>query len=267
MKYLFESWDKFRSELDNKNLILFLDYDGTLAPITDLPDLAVMTKNMHDALIELSNHPKCHVVVISGRMLNELKRMVNIEHLTCVGSHGFEIEEGNLNVENLISDQYREDLAIIKSRLEETVSVIAGVWVEDKKNILGVHYRLADEKKSFLVKRAFLKVCGSYRSERRINIVGGKKVFEVRPPIQWGKGEAAVRLLSEWQKHIGKSLVAAVYIGDDATDEEAFKAFGKFGTTIKVGESTHSFAQYFFKDQTEVLTFLKKVISIESHYI
>lgn len=264
MRYFFDEWDKLRKGLLKKNLVFFVDYDGTLAPIVETPDKALMTQDMREVLIGLSKFPRCHLTIISGRKLADLKNMIDIQNITYVGNHGFEVEGPiNLNFESLVSIQYEEDLALIKNILMVELSAIQGVWIEDKGIILTAHFRLATGKVELLAKKIFMDVCQNYLDIQRVSIMEGKKVLEVRPPIKWDKGEAALWILSKWQQQLGKDQITTMYMGDDFTDEYAFKALNKVGITIKVGEKNHSSADYYLKDQEEVTELLRELVKLK----
>lgn len=111
MDYLFSKWDKLKEALVNKHIFLFLDYDGTLTPIVDYPDKAVISEEVRNLLKDLSAKPRCHVGVISGRALNDVKKMVDLEDIVYVGNHGLEIEGPKIKFSRLPFD-IRRDPAI-----------------------------------------------------------------------------------------------------------------------------------------------------------
>lgn len=247
--------------LRNKELVLFIDYDGTLAPIAKLPDQAFLSENMAEVLNTLSQFPHCHVVVISGRALPDLKKMIDIPNIIYVGNHGFEVEGiTSFNLETMIPAQYFDDLANIKTVLSAKLSVIEGLWVEDKGINLTVHYRPASEKAGVLARRIFKRECQPYLDENRIFVMQGKKVLEIRPPIRWTKGEAALLILYRIGQDVGKDNIATMYVGDDVTDEDAFKALNQIGITIRVGQQAGSGAQYFVEKQSDVLKLLQEIV-------
>lgn len=263
-KYLFAQENFLQRQLSKKEVILFLDYDGTLAPICETPDKAVLARDMQEVLTALAEHPRVQLAVISGRKLADLKQMIHIPHITYAGSHGFEIEGSHLNFESLISTEYLRDLADIKEQLGTKLSSVEGIWLEDKEIILTLHYRRAGEKGEYLAKKIFMAVCQSYLDQLRIKITEGRKVLEVRPPLNWDKGEAALWILSKWRQEIGKNQVVIFYVGDDNTDEDAFRLLDRNAVKIKVEESDRSFAEYHLKGQPEVVIFLNKILTIKN---
>jgi len=264
-KYLLGHDDILKDLLSKKDLVLFLDYDGTLAPIAETPEQAVMTQEMRKVLISLSKHPQCHIAVISGRILSDLKQMIDVPQITYVGNHGYEIEmQHDLNFKGFITAQYKEALFNIKRNLNALLSPIRGVWIEDKGIILTVHYRSATERSAALVRKHFFKVCQNYLKDQHIGLMEGKKVLEVRPPIKWDKGEAALWILSKWQHQLGKENIDMMYVGDDVTDEDAFKMLDGIAVTVKVGVPKKSSARYYLKNQLEVFVLLNRILSLKS---
>lgn len=250
----------FNEYLKGKKLILFLDFDGTLASIADTPDEAAMTSDMKNVLVQLLNCPECHLTIISGRKLSDIKSKAAIPEVNYVGSHGFEIEgPAQFQFEGLISPQYHQDLRQIKNALITKMLSFRGVWIEDKGIILTIHYRLSDKTAETAIKKTFLQYCRPYIGEKKIKITEGKKVLEIRPPIKWDKGEAALWLLAKWQKQYGKDQIAVMYIGDDYTDEDAFRMLDGIALTVKVGHPKRSSADYFLNYQEEVIVLLNKI--------
>ena len=261
-QYIFDKDNILERHLTNRELFLFLDYDGTLAPIAETPDKALLSQEMRDVVTGLSERSGCHLAVISGRTLADLKKMIHIPNITYAGSHGFEIEGTHLNFESLISTEYLADLTAIKEQLHAKLSAIEGIWLEDKGIIVTLHFRLAGEKGEYLANEIFRTICQSYVDRHRIKIIEGKKVLEVRPPIKWDKGEAAFWILSKWQMEKNKNQVVTIYLGDDNTDEDAFKMLDNKAVKVRVEESVRSFADYHLKNQQEVFIFLNTILTL-----
>lgn len=264
MKYFFNFWDDLKEDLSSKNILLFLDYDGTLAPISKTPDEALITQETREVLAGLTRLPQCHLVIISGRKLSDLKHMIDLPNITYVGNHGFEIAGAHLNPENFIPLRYRQDLAKIRGLLKTKLSSVEGIWLEDKDITLTLHFRLAGDKGTSLAKKVFKNVCRSYLDSQRISVAGGKKVLEVRPAMKWNKGEAALWLLAQWRQQLGKDQMTTMYVGDDLTDEDAFGMLDGMAVTIKIGASKRSSADYYLRNQKEIFTLLKQILVIKS---
>ena len=260
MKDLLESWDKIVQAWDDKNIILFLDYDGTLTPIAQSPSQAILSEENKELIGRLVNIPVYQVVIISGRALADVKQMVGIEGIFYIGNHGWEIEGSSIHFESLIPVQVSSEMEKIKFELITQLSDIQGVFVEDKGVTLSVHYRSVATDKESLVRKIFERICTPYRRKNIIKFHEGKKVFELKPPVQWDKGKAALWLLRKQEVLKGKGNVLPVYVGDDSTDEDAFKALRNKGITAFVGKSKFSTAQYCLAGPEEVTELLKYMV-------
>src|SRR3989338_18050 len=145
MNYLWLDWQKLKERLRNKNLLLFLDYDGTLSPIVDRPQDAVIPKETRAFLEMLMKYPKTKVVIVSGRALEDIKDKVGLKDIIYVGNHGLEIEGPKIKFKNPSSLRYKVIIDGLKNELIKRLSLIKGVILEDKGFSFGLHYRLVDK--------------------------------------------------------------------------------------------------------------------------
>ncbi len=260
MQYLFDAWNKISHRLKSANHILLLsDYDGTLTPIADRPELAVLNADTRKLLQALARNRRYTIGLISGRSLTDLKNCVNVDGIIYSGNHGLEIEGFGTNFLEPIAEEVRPYLQILFQVLSTTLRGIKGVFVENKGLTLSVHYRSVNGAEEQKVIDAFDKVTNPLHITGRIRITRGKKVYEIRPPVEWDKGKAVAWLIARCKETKGKSGALPVYLGDDLTDEDAFKVIeGYGGITIFVGsEDFQSVARYFLKAPKEVTEFLK----------
>ena len=257
MNYLFAQWDKLKDKLNNKVILLFLDYDGTLTPITETPDKAVISQNIKDLLAKLSTSHHCRVAIISGRSLSDIKALVGLKDIIYAGNHGLEIEGQKIRFESQVSPRLKSVIRHIHEDAVSKFSKIKGVLIENKGLTISVHYRLADEKDMQEILSIFKEITDPYIVRGKIKINAGKKVYEIKPPVMWDKGKVVLWLLARQQFLLGKNKILPVYIGDDVTDEDAFKALKKKGLTIFVGEHGNLEAQYYLKTTEEVTEFLR----------
>ena len=257
MKNMLESWKNIAQLWADKNIILFLDYDGTLTPIAQSPAQAVLSLENKELIERLVKMPRYQLVIISGRKLTEVKQMVGVQGVLYIGNHGWEIEGSSLHFESLIGIEISSIIERIKYELITQLSDIPGAFVEDKGVTLSVHYRLVARDKEFLVRRIFEHICMPYCRQNMIKVHAGKKVLELKPCVQWDKGKAALWLLRKQEILKGKGNILPVYIGDDTTDEDAFEALKNKGITVLVGKQKFSAAQYYLADPTEVTELLK----------
>lgn len=257
MKYLFSEWDKLSKKLKNKHIFLFLDYDGTLCPIAKTPEEAILPEDIRALLKELSKINNIKIAIISGRSLEDIKKMTRINNIYYAGNHGLEIEGPNINFRFHTTPMYNVIIDCLKNKLNSQLYPIRGALVEDKRITISVHYRLVDKKHKALVKKIFFNAVAPYMHLKIMKISSGKKVFEIKPLVNWNKGKCVLWLL----KKISNAM--PVYIGDDLTDEDAFKEIRKIGCAICVGKQKISHAQYYVKNTSEVSIFLKELLLLK----
>ena len=260
MKYLFTARNELGRVLGKKNIFLFLDYDGTLAPIADKPGKAFLPKETKKLLTSLVEVPNCKIAIISGRSLKDVKNKVGIKNIIYAGNHGLEVEGSKIKLKKQINQESLVILKSIKAELAKKLSEIQGVFVEDKGLTLSLHYRLADKKYIPEVKAIFHKIIISHLANDRIRIKSGKMVFEVRPSINWDKGKIVLWLLARERLANKNNNILPVYVGDDVTDEDAFRVLRNKGITVFVGLSKKSSAEYYLKSTQEVTKLLEKIL-------
>ena len=262
MKYLFSKWDELREDFINRHIYLFIDYDGTLTPIVEQPDKAAISEDMRNLLRDLSTKPGCSVGIISGRALKDIKRMVGLERIIYVGNHGLEIEGSKIKFESQISSQLFLIIRNLKEELTNKLSKIKGIFVEDKDVTLSVHYRLATRSSYLLAKKIIEEVIQPFLARNKIKVSYGKKVIDIKPPVQWNKGRVVAWLLARQTFILRDRPIMPVYLGDDLTDEDAFGMLKNKGLTIYIGKPKNSQAKYYLKDTQEVFEFLKKILCL-----
>jgi trehalose-phosphatase len=256
MKYLLNDLDRVKQLLKDRRLFIFLDYDGTLAPIAERPASAVIPKQTKDLLRELSKNPQFRIAVISGRSLKDISRMVGLNDIIYGGNHGLELAGPRVRFESPVSQKHKDTLKKILRVLRNKLRPIKGVLIENKDLSLSIHYRRVNEKNIPLVKSIFCETTAFNLWRNEIHVRLGKKVFEVCPPVNWDKGKAVLWLLHN-MSFSEKASVMPIYIGDDMTDEDAFKILKDSGITVFVGRPQKTYARYYVNDTDEVLDFLK----------
>jgi len=261
MKYLFKYWDEVECKLRDRSVFIFLDYDGTLTPIVQTPEKAVLSKTTKELLEKISQAPGLKLAFISGRSLRDIKEKIGLTKAIYSGNHGLEIEGPKLRFETPVSVAYKRTLEQLKSDLVRKLEGVRGALLEDKGLSLALHFRLVDKDKVSFVRELFHEAVIFHLAKNRIKIKEGKKVLEVRPLLEWDKGKVVLWLLN--REKFKRFDILPVYIGDDVTDEDAFKALTHIGLTIFVGSPKPSLAQYYLKDTVEVHEFLKKVLQLQ----
>ncbi len=234
---------------------IFLDYDGTLTPIVSHPEKALLSDSMRQALQSLVM--QAPVAILSGRDLDDIRQRVNIGAIVYAGSHGFDIA-GPRGLRKEMATELLPRLDMIEKQLGKQLAGIPGARVERKRFSIAAHYRNVNESDVPKVERAVSEVARGHRELRKMD---GKKVYELLPDIDWNKGKAVLWLLETLG--LERAKVRPIYIGDDRTDEDAFRALGQRGMGILVNEQPRpTAASYSLKDPTEVEGFLRELVAI-----
>ena len=255
MTYLFSNWIEFLFRLRNsKHIFLFLDYDGTLSPIAPTPEEAHLPRRTKKLLKGLIKNPRFTLAVISGRSLRDIKRTVGLKGIIYAGNHGLEIAQVSGRIFDSPPILKKSPLKTIYLALGAGLRHIKGVRVENKGCTLSVHFRLVKPGERVSVKKIFGRIVKPYVFSKSIKLSSGKMVLEVRPATTWDKGRAVLYLLGK------KKDVLPLYIGDDVTDIDAFRAIKDRGISIFVGPPKKGIdADYFLKNPKEVERFLSAV--------
>ena len=194
------------------------------------------------------------VAILSGRDLDDVRGRVLVDGIVYAGSHGFDIAgAGGLRRE--LGAAYLPVLDTAEAELREALDEIPGAQLERKHFSVAAHYRNVNENDAFKVALAVDAVAARHRELRRMD---GKKVYELLPDIDWNKGKAVLWLLETLGLE-GRNVLP-IYIGDDRTDEDAFRALEKRGVAILVSEHPQvTAASYWLKNPDEVECFLQKI--------
>ncbi len=275
-----------------KKVCVFLDYDGTLSPIVNDPDKAVMSEAMRAAVSRVS---ACFPTsIISGRSLEKVKGFVQLDNLFYAGSHGLDIESAKPRRQRPAPDvaaqaeastsgsggvapyqaaaEHIEVVRGVREVLVERTKGIAGVTVEDNKFCCSVHFRNmvnADAGREgdasgvgagagvAALEAIVREVVAA--SDGKVQMKQGRKVFEVRPQVTWNKGHAVSYLMNGFR--VGPREAFALYLGDDKTDEDAFAKLAEQGSGVGVLVSTvvkrSTRARFSLRDPADVLRFLQ----------
>lgn len=240
---------------DATGLLMGVDFDGTIAPIVADHTRSEITPRCRDGLKQLAAVPNVSIAVISGRQLSDLRTRVSLRGITYAGNHGLELKRGNEVFINPIADRHRPAIRRVHRELSRRLAEIPGCAIEDKDLTLSIHYRQAPPGRIAEVKATVQAAVDE--EEDAVQIVPGKKVLEVRPAIDWDKGSTIDFLAAthpdDW---------VTVYIGDDTTDEDAFRAVGPAGIGIMVGTRKSTKASYVIPDRRDVGPFLEWILQV-----
>ena len=231
-----------------ERVALFLDFDGTLAPIVADPATAQMSDAVRDALRGLVERDSIVTTIISGRAVEDLYVRIRVENLIYSGNHGLEIFGRGLRFVEPEADSRRPQLRRLTELLAGRLRQIPGVIVEAKGLTTSIHYRQVDDKYVPAIEQAVRASVATAGAWFRMSV--GHEIFEIVPRTGWHKGAAVKWILQQ----LGEGLLP-VYIGDDNSDEDAFAVLPD-GVTVRVGSQSATCAQYVVPGPAEVYRFL-----------
>ncbi|XP_023632655.1 probable trehalose-phosphate phosphatase C isoform X2 [Capsella rubella] len=259
-------FDKIMSDAKGKQIIMFLDYDGTLSRITEDHDKAYITDEMREAVKEVAIHFK--TAIISGRSTDKVQGFVKLAGIHYAGSHGMDIK-GPTNTDQVIffnqevmfqpASEYLPMIDEVVNVLKEKTKGIPGATVEHNKFCLSVHFRRVDETGWAALAEQVRLVLIDYPE---LKLTKGRKVLELRPSIKWDKGKALEFLLNSLGLAESEDVLP-VYIGDDRTDEDAFKVLCERGQGFGIVVSKivkETYASYSLQDPSQVKEFLERLV-------
>jgi alpha,alpha-trehalase len=237
-----------------RRVAVFLDYDGTLTPIVRRPEDAVMSEETRRVVRALAQ--RFTVAVVSGRDLADVQSRVSIEGITYSGSHGFEIAIGDGRV--LESEEVIRYLPALDAAERELMFVLAGIpgaQVERKRFSVAAHYRNVDDDRRSEVTQLVDQVLENHPDLR---MTRGKMVFDLQPALEWDKGAAFLWIIRALGLDSCETL--PIYVGDDITDEDAFREIQPRGIGVLVREGVRTTAaQYAVESTDEVRQFLEQL--------
>ena len=210
---------------DGGHLSLFLDYDGTLVPIAPTPAEAVPDAELLELLQRLSQTDFIRTIVLSGRPLDELLRMLPVSGILYAGLYGVEVQlGGNTILREPQHNGSRKSLLRIRQGWMSLTAGLTGFLLEDKGQALALHARWADAEQADHVLAAARDMATDLLNMHTFRLLSGDRYLEVAPRTA-DKGETAEWLLSQFP------LVhdLPVCFGDDNKDEEAFAAIQHHG--------------------------------------
>jgi trehalose 6-phosphate phosphatase len=227
------------------NVVLSFDFDGTLAPIVAEPHQARMRPQTELLLSQLARlYP---VTVISGRARADvLARVKGAGVLDVVGNHGAESKHR--------SDRFRRRVERWMPLLQAQLSAIEGVRIENKRFSVAIHYRGAAK-----VERARSKILKVVAALEGARVIGGKRVVNLLPRGAPDKGVALERQRRRF------NCAAAIYVGDDENDEDAFALDRAHLLGIRVERKRGTRAHYFLRDQSELDVLLAMLVELRSN--
>ncbi|KAK9820682.1 hypothetical protein WJX74_005534 [Apatococcus lobatus] len=247
-----------------KRLAVFLDYDGTLTPIVKNPDEAFMTEQMRDIVRQLAQ--LFPTAIISGRGRDKLENFVQLKEMFYAGSHGLDIvgPRDPSNPDEQFAFQpaarFESTMNSVYNMLNTRLQSIPGASVEHNKFCVSAHFRNCCPESWEGVLAA---VQTTVAEHPELKFSKGRKVLEIKPQVDWDKGTALTHLLDALGLD-DSSNVLPIYIGDDQTDEDAFRVLRlrSDGLGILVSSKAKpTAATYALQDPVAVSRFLSQLVA------
>jgi trehalose 6-phosphate phosphatase len=225
--------------LAQERTLCAFDFDGTLSPIVEHPNLAGMREQTRMLLARLAAQHPC--VIVSGRARQDiLGKLGRIKVERVIGNHGAETEA--------TARTARHRAPRWKTSLAHELASLPGVWLEDKGISLTFHYRQSPQKAE-----ARRRILEATQNLKRVRVFGGKQVVNVVPEKAPNKGEA----LAAERDRLGCTWV--LYVGDDVNDEDAFALEGNI-VPVRIGRKRDSHARYYLRTQAEIDKLLEMLV-------
>ncbi len=230
---------------------LFLDFDGTLAPIVSDPQEAFPDEETRGLLHALNGLRGMRMAIISGREVGDLQARVDLD-LIYAGDHGLEIRGQGLHFAQPDAVVHQPALPTLVRTLRNDLAGIPGVLIERKGFSASVHHRNSLQRDMPFIRRIVERNLSHYRDAFVLR--EGKKVFEIRPNVNWNKGKCAAWILEQ----LGRPDSLCLCVGDDETDEDLFIEL-PHSLTVRVGAAPWTAARYFLEGTADVVPFLSRV--------
>ncbi len=250
MRSLWIHWPDLARELTSrKDILLLLDFDGTLAPLEASPGLVKLPAATKSLIKTLGSRHGVKVAIISGRCASNIRSRVGLRLVYYAGNHGLEIEGPGISFTHPLAASLKPALQKLSGGLKKDLRSLTGVLLENKGMTVSIHYRLLGPEDL----RKFRRLMRLFRARTRglpFRWRAGHKVWEIIPKARWDKGRAALCLL----RYLGHPFPVA--LGDDRTDEDMFRALRGKGITVRIGRRQPSAAEYHLSSQNETQSFL-----------
>lgn len=233
-----------------------MDFDGTLSPLVRRPHLAKFSPPLKRLVRKFVSHPAWRVGIVSGRDMATIKRKAGLTGIFYAGNHGFEIQLPGRNViVHPAAKKARGTLTKICRQLRRDFKRVPGVLIENKTFSASLHTRTLKPSREKTVLALARRRLSSYIKNKQIRVTRGKKVLEIRPPAKWDKGKAVLYILGRI-----KTSGFVVYVGDDSTDEDAFKALNRRGLAVRVGRAPRTRAHLCLDTIRQMPAFLNELL-------
>ena len=266
-KPLADEWKTVAPQIAQADRVLLAcDFDGTLAPIASRPEDARILPESASVLNRLAELPSCSVAIVSGRALADVRALAGIDGVIYSGNHGMEIQGPGIDVTDGAASSLRPAMKRLRQELASMVGRYEGAFVEDKSLSLSVHYRLVSDHLESEFEMAVHGTCKDLLTSGEVIVVRGKKVLDIRPAVAWDKGKAMRFLRETADEMAGGGAHLPIYVGDDTTDEDAFREVNAAGgVSVCVGpQDRPTEADWRLDSPTDVTWFLGVVLEARS---
>jgi trehalose 6-phosphate phosphatase len=211
-----------------RSVALLFDYDGTLTPIVEHPDRAILTDSVRNLLQELTSIERVFVGVISGRALADVSEKVGLAGVYYAGSGGAELDLRGVPLKYSLDAATRRQLKISQVQLQKAIRDFPGVWVEPKPVGFAVHHRAASPTTATAFCDVLPRLLSRFRLLRCLKVCAA---YEVSPVDCWDKGTAVEMILARLPPN-----VFSIYVGDSENDRPGMAVVRETGgLTVGIG--------------------------------
>ena len=219
-----------------RHLLLLLDFDGTLAEFNPDPEAVELPETRRRLLLDLAARSDTTLGIVSGRRLADVQSRTRLpSDVWYSGFHGLEIEGPGVSFVHPDAEKAFAVLGQLKGELSAALSTLPGVFLEDKTLSVVAHYRDATPEDARKVPGIVEKHAGAHLESGVFRLMHGACMIELLPDIDWHKGSAVTWIR---ERIASNDDVATAYVGDDVTDQDAFRAVRGHG--ISVSASTRA---------------------------
>ncbi|HUI74499.1 MAG TPA: trehalose-phosphatase [Candidatus Acidoferrum sp.] len=250
-RHLFSVWDEFHLITRGySRCALFLDFDGTLAPIRARPESVWLAPRVRRALQGIVRDGTL-VAIISGRGLDDLRRRVGLRGIWYAGAHGYFLLSPNGRRYSLLSKKKSAQMRAILRVLRARLRGLRRIQVDPKDATIAIHYRRANQTQTWRAREIVEELAASSKDLR---LMHGKSVWEILPATRVDKWTAVRFILHKQPRARGRTLL--FYLGDDTTDEAVFRKMK--GISVAIGKQEGTAAKYLLRSPSEVNAFLDR---------
>ncbi|MBZ6494026.1 trehalose-phosphatase [Natrinema longum] len=242
---------------DAARLLVCLDFDGTLAPIVEDPDAATATARNRNAVARLAERPDVTTAIVSGRALTDVRERVDGPSIYA-GNHGLELARHGSIAVHPVARKRAARIERICSLLETALASVPNCRIENKRLTGTVHLRAVPAAAEPIARRITRRTVDRFGGDE-LEISTGKRILEIGPDFRWGKGNAVELIAADEPPG-----TPVVYIGDDVTDESAFRVAESDGIGIRVGGDEPSSASARVESPAGVASVLSWLDSLAS---